>query len=121
MVAAAVTLLAMSYVLTDVPRSMPAHALVSHRAPSSVMKDWSRRKTLAETEGGVGKKGAAAVGLTGTIPVVFEQGSSLRWSTSRFAPPRRYASMGLSLLRTRNNHMRPTDSHSPCMRMRLHR
>lgn len=110
MVAAAVTLLAMSYVLTDVPRSMPAHALVSHRAPSSVMKDWSRRKTLAETEGGVGKKGAAAVGLTGTIPVVFEQGSSPRWWTSRFAPPRRYASM---------DHMRPTDSHSPCMR--LHR
>ena len=83
MAAAAVTLLAMGYVLTDVSRAMPAHALISPRAPSSVMKDWSRRKTLAETEGGAGTKGAAAVGLTGTIPVVFEQGSCPRDSPPR--------------------------------------
>jgi hypothetical protein len=41
-----------------------------------VMKDWSKRKTLAETEGGAADKGAAAVGLIGDIPVVFSQGNS---------------------------------------------
>ena len=70
------TILAVGYMVTNIPGTMPTHALVcSHRATSIVMKDWSRRKTLAEIEGGAGTKGAAAVGLVGTIPVVFEQGA----------------------------------------------
>jgi hypothetical protein len=40
------------------------------------MKVWERRKTLAETEGGAAEKGGAAVGLTGSIPVVFSQGEN---------------------------------------------
>ena len=35
----------------------------------------SRSQTLAEKEGGKDDHGAGAVGLTGTIPVVFEQGN----------------------------------------------
>jgi len=37
------------------------------------MKDWSKRATLAEKEGGTDNQGFEAVGLVGTIPVVFEQ------------------------------------------------
>jgi len=49
------------------------------RAPADfLMKDWTKRKTLADTEGGMTDKGAAAVGLIGTIPVDFTQGNDTR-------------------------------------------
>lgn len=39
------------------------------------MKTWSKRKTLAESVGGVQDRGAESVGLIGTIPVEFTQGN----------------------------------------------
>jgi len=49
--------------------------VASRSATSIIMKDWSKRKTLAETTGGASDRGAAAVGLVGTIPVEFTQGN----------------------------------------------
>jgi len=66
--------LALSFLPTPLtpPASASSHA---SRVSSVSMKDWSRRKTLAETAGGAADQGASAVGLTGTIPVVFQQGN----------------------------------------------
>merc|ERR1719482_2291085 len=57
------------------PLSTPACVSHAQRPVQVVMKDWSKRRTLAETEGGATDKGAEAVGLTGTIPVEFSQGN----------------------------------------------
>eukprot|EP00325_Prymnesiales_sp_UTEX-LB-985_P025715 CAMPEP_0174718244 /NCGR_PEP_ID=MMETSP1094-20130205/28388_1 /TAXON_ID=156173 /ORGANISM="Chrysochromulina brevifilum, Strain UTEX LB 985" /LENGTH=217 /DNA_ID=CAMNT_0015918299 /DNA_START=13 /DNA_END=666 /DNA_ORIENTATION=+ len=53
------------------------HARSSRSLPAS-MKTWSKRQTLADTVGGQADKGAAAVGLIGTIPVEFTQGNDTR-------------------------------------------
>jgi len=53
-----------------------AYAARGRAAAMPSMKEWSRRKTLAEDAGGLADvKDAAAVGLVGTIPVAFEQGN----------------------------------------------
>jgi len=69
-----------SSVLLANPRSLvPMASRSARRGSASValsgltMKDWSKRQTLAEKAGGVDDKGFDGVGLTGDIPVVFEQ------------------------------------------------
>ena len=52
-----------------------------------VMKDWSKRKTLADVAGGAGDKGAAAVGLEGSIPVRFEQGNETLTTMAQVGQP----------------------------------
>mmetsp|Transcript_5514 Transcript_5514/g.14573 ORF Transcript_5514/g.14573 Transcript_5514/m.14573 type:complete len:219 (-) Transcript_5514:139-795(-) len=45
------------------------------RIASPLMKKWEKRQTLADTMGGASDTGFDAVGLEGTIPVVFTQGN----------------------------------------------
>jgi len=55
----------------------PSPALKNCAARSSLasftMKKWEKRKTLAETTGGIDTVGESAVGLVGNIPVTFSQ------------------------------------------------
>lgn len=62
------------------PHTRPAcvwSAARTGESPVHMKKTWSKRETLAEKAGGAADKGAAAVGLEGTIPVEFEQGGEL--------------------------------------------
>lgn len=47
------------------------------RCSCPVMKDWSRRSTLAETTGGASDLGTDSVGLAGQIAVQFNQGDNV--------------------------------------------
>jgi len=61
---------------TPAPVAPLAPALRTTRTPPRiVMKKWEKRKTLAETAGGIEDHGSSAVGLVGNIPVTFTQGN----------------------------------------------
>ena len=62
------------------PAASSMHAM-RRTNPAIVMKDWSRRQTLAEKEGGDG------AGLDGTIPVVFEQGNETLRTMAQVGQP----------------------------------
>jgi len=69
-------ILSLAAAFLPTPLAPPTGASVdAPRRAAVAMKDWSKRQTLADTAGGAADKGADAVGLIGTIPVVFEQGN----------------------------------------------
>jgi hypothetical protein len=68
---------------------LPSRSLESSadRCACPGMKDWSKRSTLAEKSGGASQLGAAAVGLTGRIPVVFTQGNDTAQTMATVGQP----------------------------------
>ena len=56
------------------PRQTRVLAAVAEPPPAEAGPKWATKKTLADEMGGMADAGAGAVGLTGTIQVVFKQG-----------------------------------------------